>query len=165
MRFGWAYSIPMAGSRQPGAVSKTAAPAVLSERLAAAGVLAFVCAVFATAALAANGAVNLSRLLGPCGFEQRYGMPCPTCGMVRSAMLFTQGRFMDSFYMQPAGAVFCFGLAAVAFFAFVTAVFGVRFPFLKFVKEIGIGYLILIVLAIIAGGWAVTLSRAMDGRW
>jgi len=29
------------------------------------------------------------------------GLPCPTCGMTRAALLFLQGRFIDSFWMHP----------------------------------------------------------------
>jgi hypothetical protein len=140
---------------------KSAAPA---ERLAAAAVFAGVAVVFAAAAMGAAGVLDLDRLLGPCGFQQTHGIPCPTCGMVRSFMFFVRGRLLRSFYIQPAGAFLCIVLAAAGFFAFSTAVFGIKSRVLTALREVGIGYLVLAALAILAGGWAVTLARAMAGR-
>jgi len=96
-----------------------------------------------------------------CGFEQKYGLPCPTCEMTTAAVAFAQGRIFESFYIQPAAALLCSVLAVSAFLAFIIAVFGVYFGFIKrFFAEVKIRYIILALIIIIAAGWAVTLARA-----
>ena len=98
----------------------------------------------------------------PCGFKQRYGLPCPGCGITTSVVTFAQGRILEAFYIQPAGALLCCLLVFSAFLAFLIAVFGVYFGFLnRFFTEVKLIYLILALIVVIAGGWAVTLARAL----
>jgi len=97
-----------------------------------------------------------------CGFKQRYDLPCPTCGMTTSTVAFAQGKILEAFYIQPAAALLCSVLAVSAFLAFLIAVFGVYFDFIKrFFAEVKIKYIILALIIIIAAGWAVTLARAL----
>jgi Tfp pilus assembly protein PilO len=57
-------------------------------------------------------------------------------------------------------------LIVSAILAFVTSVFGLRFRFVeRFFAEVRIRYIILVVLIIIAAGWAVTLARALAGGY
>jgi len=98
----------------------------------------------------------------PCGFKQRYNLPCPTCGVTTSVTAFAQGKIFESFYIQPAAAFLCCVLAVSAFFAFFIAVSGIYFSFLnRFFTEIKIKYIILALIVIVAVGWAVTLARAL----
>jgi hypothetical protein len=98
----------------------------------------------------------------PCGFKQRYNLPCPTCGVTTSVIAFAQGKIFESFYIQPAAALLCCVLAVSAFLAFFVAVFGVYFDFLnRFFSKVKIKYIILALIIIIAAGWAVTLARAL----
>lgn len=98
----------------------------------------------------------------PCGFKQRYNLPCPTCGVTTSVIAFAQGKIFESFYIQPAAALLCCVLVVSAFLAFFVAVFGVYFDFLnRFVSKVKIKYIILALIIIIAVGWAVTLARAL----
>jgi len=100
-----------------------------------------------------------------CGFKQKYDLPCPTCGMTTSAVAFAQGKIFESFYMQPAAALLCCLLAVSGFLAFLIAVFGVYFHFIKrFFAEVKIKYIILALIIIIAAGWAVTLARALAAQ-
>ena len=132
------------------------------QRLLAGLVFLAVAASFGLFALAANDKINMGRWLGPCGFKQKYALPCPTCGMTTSALAFAQGRIFESFYIQPAAAFLCCVLAVSAFWAFLIAVFGIRFGFLKrFFTEVKIKHIILALIIIIAAGWAVTLARAL----
>jgi len=118
--------------------------------------------VFALLWLAASGRIELVRWFGVCGFKQRYGLPCPTCGITTSALAFVQGQVWRAFWIQPAGGLLCCGLVAAAFFAFVTAVFGVYFAFLKhFFARVKVRDVILVLIVVIVAGWAVTLSRAL----
>jgi len=100
----------------------------------------------------------------PCGFKQEYGLPCPTCGMTTSALAFAQGRIFESFYIQPAAALLCSIMVVSAFLAFLVAVFGIYFRFVKrFFVEVKIRHIILALIVILAAGWAVTLARALKG--
>ena len=114
---------------------------------------------------AASGKIDIGRWLGPCGFKQRYGLPCPTCGITASALVFTQGKFFESLYIHPAGALLCSVLVITGFLAFLTSIFGVYFDFLKrFFSEVKIRYIILALIIIIVAGWAVTLARALAAK-
>lgn len=121
--------------------------------------------VFVLLWLMGNGTLSPERLFDPCGFKMDYGLPCPACGMTTAAIAFSHGSVFEAFYIQPAGAVLCCLLAITGFFAFITAVFGVCFAFLKrFFVEVKIWHLILILAIIVFCGWAVTLARAVTSR-
>jgi len=85
--------------------------------------------------------------------------------MTTSALAFVRGKIFESFYIQPAGALMCCVLVIVAFFAFLIAVFGLYFRFLKrFFAEVKIKHIILALIVIVAAGWAVTLTRALAAK-
>jgi hypothetical protein len=97
-----------------------------------------------------------------CSFKQRYGLPCPTCGMTHAVLAFAQGQVIRSFYIQPAAAFFCLVAIATAFFAFLTAVFGIYSPALeRHLVSLKVRYIVAVVLLIFCAGWAVTLARAL----
>ena len=132
------------------------------QRITAAIVCLAVVGFFGIFALAGHYNVNMGRLLGYCGFQQKYGLPCPTCGMTTAALAFAQGKIFEALYIQPACALLCCVLVVIAFLAFVIAVFGVYFRFLeRFFAEVKVRYIILALIVIIAAGWAVTLARAL----
>ncbi len=100
-----------------------------------------------------------------CGFKQRYGLPCPTCGMTHAVLAFAQGHIIRSFYTQPAAALFCSLAVVVAFLAFLTAVFGIYFPsFQRWLSSLKLRYILAAILLVLAAGWAVTLARALAQR-
>jgi len=112
--------------------------------------------------LGARGKIDIGRWFDPCGFKQKYDLPCPTCGITTSAVYFAQGRILKSFYVQPAGGFICSILAIMLFFAFFTAVFGIYFRFLgSFLTEIKIKYVFLVFVIVILSGWAVVFARAV----
>jgi hypothetical protein len=43
--------------------------------------------------------------LQECGFLQRTGLPCPSCGMTTSFAWFVRGNVLASLYVQPMGMV------------------------------------------------------------
>jgi hypothetical protein len=132
------------------------------QRIIAIVVFSAVAASFGLAWLAAAGKFDIGRWLGPCGLKQKYGLPCPTCGMTTSVLAFSQGKILESFYIQPAAALLCCVLVVIAFLALFTAVFGLYFGFIKrFFTEVKIKHIILALIVIIAAGWAVTLARAL----
>jgi len=124
-----------------------------------------VMAGFSVVRLAAEGQVDLGRWLPPCGFKQRYGLPCPTCGMTTAAMLFVKGKLFEAFYVQPAGAVLCTLAAVAAILALLVAVSGLYFDVSGCIGSwISLKYVLLLLGVVIACGWAVTLARTLAGR-
>jgi hypothetical protein len=110
----------------------------------------------------ATGRIDSDRWLDPCGFKQRFALPCPTCGMTTSALAFARGRIFESFYIQPAAALACCIMVIAAFLALLTAVFGIYFRSLdSLFCEVKTRYVILVLIVVIAAGWAVTLARAL----
>ena len=51
------------------------------QRLIAAVVFLLITGLFILLRLAAEEKVDIELLTDPCGFKQRYGLPCPTCGI------------------------------------------------------------------------------------
>jgi hypothetical protein len=130
------------------------------QRLKAAFVFLVIAGLFGGLALAGHYRITLWPF--PCGFKQKYDLPCPACGMTTSAVAFAQGKILRAFYIQPAAGLVCSLLVVSAFLAFLVAVFGVYFAFLdRLFGEIKVIYIVLALLVIITAGWAVTLVRAL----
>jgi hypothetical protein len=57
-----------------------------------------------------------------CAFKERFGIPCPACGMTRSVVLSLHGDVSTAAELNPGGPVIVFGLlyfsAAMIFLAF-----------------------------------------------
>ena len=135
------------------------------QRVISGLILLVVVTLFGSLRLVVYYKINIGRAFGLCGFKQRYGLPCPACGMSTSAVAFAQGKIFESFYIQPAAALLCSVAVVSAFLAFLIAVFGVYFSFLKrFFCEVKVKYIILALIIIIAAGWAVTLARALAAK-
>ena len=116
--------------------------------------------------LAAHDKIDISFLPLYCGFRQRFGLPCPTCWMTTAVFSFARGRILRAFYIQPAAALFCCLLIVSAILAFIMSVFGLSFRFVeRFLAEVRLRYIILVVLIILAAGWAVTLARAIANNY
>jgi hypothetical protein len=133
-----------------------------SQRLVAAIICLGIILFFGVFALAGHYKIEMGRWLGYCGFKQRTGWPCPTCGMTTATLAFAQGRIFEAFYIQPACGFLCCVMVFAAILAFIIAVFGVYFRFIeRFFKEVKLRYMVLAVVIIIVAGWAVTLARAL----
>ena len=127
--------------------------------------LAVLIALFVLIGLMAAGTIDADRWLDPCGFKQRHGLPCPTCGMTTSVLAFFRGRVFQSFYIQPAAALGCCIMVIAGFLAFLAAALGVNFRILESLfAGIKVKHIVLAAVAVIAAGWAVTLSRALAGK-
>ena len=109
-----------------------------------------------------TGRIKSYRYLEPCGFQQKYKLPCPTCGFTRSIMAFSGGNVLKSFYIQPAAGVFCLSIAIIGVFALLIGLLGLNFGFVNVLKSrVRFGYVILTILIVLAGGWAVMFARAL----
>jgi hypothetical protein len=118
---------------------------------------------FAFLWVCAKGYVNPGMVLGICGFKQQFQLPCMGCGITTSSMAFVSGDILKAFYIQPAGGVLCSTAVVVAGFSLLIAGFGVDLGLLEKIKWSRIWkYLLVAVIVIFAGGWAVTLARALS---
>ena len=130
------------------------------QRLIAAGIFLSLAAFFGLFALTGHYKIPLWPF--PCGFQQRFNLACPTCGVTTSAKAFAQGKILQSLYIQPAAALICILLTVSAIFGLFIAVSGIYFSFLNhFFDKIRIKYIFLALIIIVAIGWAVTLARAL----
>ncbi len=48
-----------------------------------------------------------------CWFRQRFGIPCPMCGLTRSFLLTLQGQLSAAVQLNPAGPLFVIGLCTL----------------------------------------------------
>lgn len=142
--------------------SKIFVRATRRQRIRAGIVLAVLGALFVLFGLMAGGVIDPDVWLDPCGFKQKYGLPCPTCGMTHSALAFARGRVFEAFYVQPAAAFICCVMIIAFFLALLTAVFGMYLRALdSLFSQMRLKHLLLALVIVIAAAWAVTLSRAM----
>ena len=131
-----------------------------TQRLIAAGIFLFIAAGFLLGWLMGQFHFNLYPF--PCGFKQRYNLPCPTCGMTTAIIAFARGDIAGAFYTQPAVGFFCCLAVVIAFFAFLVAVFGVYSSSIeRRLVSLKLRYIFAALLLIFAAGWAVTLARAI----
>jgi len=136
--------------------------ATAGRRIVAGVVFVVILGIFTFVWSLAHRWISIPRTLGVCGFKQTYSLPCPTCYMTTSAIAFVNGRIWDSFYIQPAGGVFCCGLVAVAVFALLISLFGVDFGFLhRPMSSRVIKYVVISIIIVLTAGWAVTFCRAI----
>ena len=132
------------------------------QRLVAAIVFVSITAFFAFFWVAGRYELDLGWWFGYCGFKQKTGLPCPSCGVTTSVLAFSQGRIWTAFYTQPAAAFLCSAIAVAGILALLIAVPGVYFAFLeRFFAEVKARHIILALIVVIAAGWAVTLARAL----
>jgi hypothetical protein len=135
------------------------------QRIIAGVICLAVIGFFGVLWLTGAGKINLSRLIGTCGFKQKYNLPCPSCSMTTASIEFVQGKIFESFNTQPAAGLFCVLFVISAILAFLTACFGVYFSFVDTIFcRANIKYIVLALLIIFAAGWAVTLARAYAAR-
>jgi len=135
------------------------------QRLTAGFIFLAIIAVYAFLFAAANDKINIHRFIDPCGFKLKFGLPCLTCGMTTAILAFVRGRIFESFYIQPAAALLCCLLTAIAVVSFLVAVFGIDYGFVaRLVERWRPKYILLAVLIILLAAWAVTLSRAITAK-
>jgi hypothetical protein len=85
--------------------------------------LVAICVALAALSILATGAtltptgngISTHTQLGfpPCQWEQRMGVPCPSCGYTTSVTQFAHGNWLASLYLQPMGFVIALGCAVV----------------------------------------------------
>ena len=136
------------------------------QRAVAAGIWIAVVAFFSVFAVAGHYKVDMGYFLGRCGLKQNTGLPCPTCGMTTATLAFAQGKILQAFYIQPAGAFLCSVLVFAAILSFFISLFGIYFRFVqRFFTEVKLRYVLLALIIIILSGWIVTFTRALAEKY
>jgi len=80
-----------------------------------------------------------------CLFRHITGLPCPGCGVTRSILYISQGKFQESFYLNPFGLIL--SLTFLLFFLFPINFMKITKLFLNFIhsKSTSLRILLLIV--------------------
>ena len=106
--------------------------------------------------------IDIGRFFLPCGIQQRYHIPCPTCGVTTAVRAFARGQIIRAFYIQPAAGLLCLILVVAALTGLFIAVSGVYPKWVhRLFDELKPSYVFWALVIIILAGWAVTLVRAL----
>lgn len=68
--------------------------------------------------------------LPECGWVERFGQPCATCGMTTAVSHAANGSLKSSFVTQPAGMLFAIGTSTAFWFGLYAALSGARLDLL-----------------------------------
>ena len=90
--------------------------------------------------------------LPTCGFRERTGYPCPTCGMTTSLAYIVRGHVVTGFLTQPAGALGAVALAVVTIAAGYAGLTGHRYGVLYSARFKAI-VVVAIGLAVVLAAW------------
>lgn len=143
-------------------IQENSAKPSFAARMGAFAVFAGIMAGFIVLWTSEKGYLNLTYLLGICGFKQRFGLPCPGCGWTHAGQQFVTGHIFKAFYLQPAAAVFCVVGVIVSLFALHYALFGIKSKTLQRVfSPAGIKIYVIAAVTIIIAGWLVNLVRTI----
>ena len=138
------------------------APAPVSTRIAC-GLAAFGCLallVVAGALRAAPEGLGTHTQLGlpACGWHERYGVPCGTCGMTTSFSHAADGAMLSALAAQPFGALLALGSAVTIWLAGSVAVTGARLG--PVVGPVGRGRAVAVLAAAFAAAWLYKIAVA-----
>jgi hypothetical protein len=95
--------------------------------------------------------------LAACAFQERTGLPCPSCGFTTAFSYFAHGRLLASFAAQPMGALLALATAVSVWVGFYIAISGR--PVHRLLRLVPSRYYLLPLLtfALLAWGWKVTV--------
>ena len=92
--------------------------------------------------------------LAACGFYERTGYPCPTCGMTTAFAHVARGRVIEAFITQPAGAVGAVGCLAGAVGGMYVALGGRRL--FRWWQVVKVQTVVMAAVAVLVLGWVWT---------
>ena len=99
-----------------------------------------------------------------CAARQRYGIPCPTCGLTRGFVMSVHGRVDDAWQLSPTGPLAVCGMAGMAVLLLICAALDQRR------KAVELGWMRQLIRTgaltyagaatlIWAGSWITTVAR------
>lgn len=161
-------TVPAAAPALPPPAAGQAIRLDVRSRLLAAGVAVACLTVLIVAAWVdpARGGTGTHLQIGmaPCGFLERTGLPCGTCGMTTSFAHFVRGNVVASLYVQPFGCLAALA-AGVGFWVAGHAALTAR-PAYRVLRRLPVGWTggVLLTMWILAWGWKMLLVvRGADG--
>jgi hypothetical protein len=102
--------------------------------------------------------------LAACAFQERTGLPCPSCGFTTAFSYFAHGKPLASFGAQPMGALLALATAATVWVGFYIAI-SAR-PVNRLLRLLPSRYYLLPLLtfALLAWGWKVALVLMQNAK-
>jgi len=88
-----------------------------------------------------------------CGFYERTGYPCPTCGMTTAFAHLVRGRVIRAFSTQPAGALAALACMIIPFFAGYVIIHPRRFDWQMYLLRINWLGVLFILAAVVLLSW------------
>jgi hypothetical protein len=139
-------------------------PVTPRQRLWAVSIFLATAGLFTWLYLAQRMGYEVGSLFGPCEFKQRYGLPCPTCGMTTAVLAFTRGEIATAFCVQPAAGVLLSALVVAACVSLAVAIRAAYPPSIERIRgQLRITHVLVGLGLVLAAGWAVTFLRAVWG--
>jgi hypothetical protein len=102
--------------------------------------------------------------LAACAFQERTGLPCPSCGFTTAFSLFAHGRMLASFIAQPMGSLLAWATAVTVWAGFYIAISGR--PVHRLLRLVPSRYYLLPLLtfALLAWGWKVVFVLMQNAK-
>jgi hypothetical protein len=97
--------------------------------------------------------------LPPCGFEDRTGIPCPTCGVTTSFAHFARGQVLEAFRVHAGAAAGFVLLAGVTLLAALRL--AVAWPDLSRWRRAGVRVVLPAILLVWLGHWGTAVVRVV----
>lgn len=94
--------------------------------------------------------------LPKCGWQERFGVPCATCGMTTAFSHAADGSLLQSIAAQPFGALLALGSAVTVWVAGYVALTGARLG--RFVGPLGRGRAVVILAAAFGAAWLYKIA-------
>ena len=135
------------------------------QRVVALGIALACLAVLVTAVAlvphASGIGTHIALGMRPCGFEQRSGLPCATCGMTTSFSHFAKADFLSSAYVQPMGLVLAV-LTGITFWASLYVALTAR-PVHRLLKILPVTRIVFCLLGFAALAWLWKIVLRLNG--
>jgi hypothetical protein len=107
---------------------------------------------------------HLAMGMGRCGFLERTGLPCPSCGMTTSFAWLTRGNAAASLYVQPMGTLLAVAAAITTWAGLYIAITGRPVYCIVRLLPARFAFLSLVGFAILAWAWKILLTmNGWDG--
>ena len=124
------------------------------------GVPSLLLPVVLLAGIVLLGTALPDRFLRLCLFRRITGIPCPTCGLVRSWRLLAQGHIAESWWLQPLGLLTFLLVAGWGIAAAGERGLGWRMPRQHELSPAGRRIILLLLAFVMLAAWQVSLSAS-----
>jgi hypothetical protein len=95
--------------------------------------------------------------LFPCLFHSLTGLPCPTCGITRTALFLIKGDFLKAMQISPSFTLLFMATALYTLYAIFVSVFRTRRIRLAFKSEFGFRAFLLVPFGLVGIEWLLKI--------